>query len=115
MVLPGARGRAAAKRFHLYRHGPCRVEARHVTGDPDRPLSVAHVVVTDAFAGVERYVCQVAEELDRRGHRLSAIGGDPVRMRSELPDAVTNRPAGHLVRRPPHWPRTGASTWSTST
>ena len=28
VVLPGARGRAAAKRFHLYRHGPCRVEAR---------------------------------------------------------------------------------------
>ena len=28
VVLPGARGRAAVKRFHLYRHGPCRVEAR---------------------------------------------------------------------------------------
>jgi glycosyltransferase involved in cell wall biosynthesis len=68
-----------------------------VTVDPDRPLSVAHVVVTDGFAGVERYVCQVAEELERRGHRLSVIGGDPVRMRSELPDSVPHRPAGHLV------------------
>ncbi len=28
LVLPGARGRAAADRFHRYRHGPCRVEAR---------------------------------------------------------------------------------------
>ena len=28
LVLPGQRGRAAADRFHLYRVGPCRVEAR---------------------------------------------------------------------------------------
>jgi len=28
LVLPGRRGRAAADRFHLYRAGPCRVEAR---------------------------------------------------------------------------------------
>ena len=62
-----------------------------------RPLTVVHVVVTDGFAGVERYVCQVAEALDRRGHRIHTIGGDPVRMRSELPDTVSNRRAGHLV------------------
>ena len=35
-----------------------------MTGGPDRPLSVVHVVVTDGFAGVERYVCQVAGELE---------------------------------------------------
>jgi GT2 family glycosyltransferase len=28
LVLPGARGRAAADRFHLYRQGPSRVESR---------------------------------------------------------------------------------------
>ena len=28
VVLPGARARAAVDRFHLYRQGPCRVEAR---------------------------------------------------------------------------------------
>jgi GT2 family glycosyltransferase len=28
VVLPGARGRAAADRFHRYRKGPCRIEAR---------------------------------------------------------------------------------------
>jgi GT2 family glycosyltransferase len=28
LVLPGRRGRDAADRFHLYRRGPCRVEAR---------------------------------------------------------------------------------------
>ena len=62
-----------------------------------RPLTVVHVVVTDGFAGVERYVCQVAGALDRRGHRVHTIGGDPARMRSELPDTVSNRPAGHLM------------------
>jgi GT2 family glycosyltransferase len=28
LVLPGERGREAARRFHLYRRGPCRVESR---------------------------------------------------------------------------------------
>ena len=64
---------------------------------PERSLSVVHVVVTNGFAGVERYVCQVAGELARRGHRLHIIGGDPVRMRSELPDTVPHRPASHLL------------------
>jgi glycosyltransferase involved in cell wall biosynthesis len=64
---------------------------------PGRSLSVVHVVVTDGFAGVERYVCQVAGELDRRGHRLLVIGGDPARMRSELPGTVHHRPASHLL------------------
>ncbi len=67
-------------------------------GGASRPLTVVHVVVTDGFAGVERYVCQVAGELDQRGHRVHIIGGDPARMRSELPDTVSHRPAGHLVR-----------------
>jgi glycosyltransferase involved in cell wall biosynthesis len=63
----------------------------------ERPLSVVQVVVTDNFAGVERYVCQVAGELSRRGHQVHTIGGDPGRMRAELPDPVPNRPAGNLV------------------
>jgi glycosyltransferase involved in cell wall biosynthesis len=64
---------------------------------PERPLSVVQVVVTDNFAGVERYVCQVAGELSRRGHQVHTIGGDPRRMRAELPDSVPNRPAGNVV------------------
>ncbi len=64
---------------------------------PDRPLRIAHVVVTDAFAGVERYVCQVAGELAARGHRVVTVGGDQRRMRAELPDAVTSRPADGLL------------------
>jgi len=61
------------------------------------PLSTVQVAVTDGFAGVERYMCQVAGELTRRGHRVRTIGGDPGRMRAELPDSVPNRPAGNLL------------------
>jgi glycosyltransferase involved in cell wall biosynthesis len=69
-----------------------------VTAD-DRPrLSVVHVVVTDSFAGVERYVCQVVNELTARGHRVATIGGDPSRMRAELDHTVQSRPARTLVR-----------------
>jgi glycosyltransferase involved in cell wall biosynthesis len=64
---------------------------------PERRLSVVQVVVTANFAGVERYVCQVAGELSQRGHEVRTIGGDPRRMRAELPDSVPNRPAGNLV------------------
>jgi len=42
---------------------------------PPRPLKIAHVVVTDRFAGVERYVSDTANELSRRGHQIAVIGG----------------------------------------
>ncbi len=60
-------------------------------------LTVVHVVVTDAFAGVERYVCQVVNELAARGHRVTTIGGDPNRMLAELGDGVSSRSAQSLV------------------
>ncbi len=105
LVLGGDRGRKAAARFHLYRRGPGAVERRldreSGGGAAGRsgarpPLSVTHVVVTDAFAGVERYVCQVADELARRGHRVTTLGGDPRRMRSELSASVDRRTARSL-------------------
>ncbi len=92
LVLPGERGRRAAARFSLYRRGPLRVEAareRTAAGT----LSVVHVVLTGAFAGVERYVCQVANGLAARDHTVAVIGGDPVRMRDELAASVDHRPA----------------------
>jgi glycosyltransferase involved in cell wall biosynthesis len=61
------------------------------------PFSVVHVVVTDAFAGVERYVAQVAGTLAGRGHRVHTIGGDPDRMRAELPVAVSVHPTTTLA------------------
>lgn len=60
-------------------------------------VSVVHLVVTEGFAGVERYVCQVANQLAARGHRVTTLGGDSHRMRAELADGITNRPAATLV------------------
>ena len=60
-------------------------------------LRIVHVVVTDAFAGVERYVCQLANGLSARGHQIDVIGGQPDRMRSELDQAVAHRPADSLA------------------
>lgn len=60
-------------------------------------LSVTHVVVTGAFAGVERYVCQVANELSARGHRVTVVGGETDRMEAELNPSVARRPATSLA------------------
>ncbi|MDM8083260.1 glycosyltransferase family 4 protein [Cellulomonas cellasea] len=48
------------------------------------PVDVAHVVCTEAFAGVERYVATLAREQDARGMRVQVLGGAPERMRAEL-------------------------------
>ncbi|MBA3295772.1 MAG: glycosyltransferase, partial [Acidobacteria bacterium] len=45
---------------------------------------VLHVVTTANFAGVERYVCDVANETTLRGWETSVVGGDPRWMRSAL-------------------------------
>jgi glycosyltransferase involved in cell wall biosynthesis len=58
---------------------------------------VVHLVVTDAFAGVERYLCEVSNELATRGHRVVTIGGDRERMRHELAADVANHPAAGLL------------------
>ncbi len=68
--------------------------ARGMT-DPT-PLSVAQVVRSDAFAGVERYICQVANGLVARGHRVVAIGGDTERMEAELSGGIRHRPAASV-------------------
>jgi glycosyltransferase involved in cell wall biosynthesis len=49
-------------------------------------------VRSDAFAGVERYVTTAANELNRRGHRVHVIGGDPNRMPLELSEEVGYSP-----------------------
>lgn len=55
---------------------------------------VAHVVCTDNFAGVERYITYVAPELARRGVNVVVVGGDPVRMVDALaPAGVEYLPA----------------------
>ncbi len=49
---------------------------------------VAHVVVSDGFAGTERYVANLAGAQHRAGHRVTVLGGDPVRMDAALPGGV---------------------------
>lgn len=62
------------------------------TPSPERG-HVVHAVRSDAFAGVERYIVDVASELYPRGWRVTVIGGDPRRMRVELPAGVQHVPA----------------------
>src|SRR4051794_1252032 len=49
-------------------------------------VRITHVVVTDSFAGTERYVCEVARRQAERGHDVVVIGGSPDRMPGELAD-----------------------------
>ena len=66
--------------MRLFLRGPLRAEAALGRSG----LRIVHVVVTDAFAGVERYMCQVANGLAARGHTVEVVGGDPARMTAEL-------------------------------
>jgi GT2 family glycosyltransferase/glycosyltransferase involved in cell wall biosynthesis len=94
VVLPGRRRREAALRYRLFRRGPLRAEAElGRTG-----MRIAHLVVTENFAGVERYICQVADGLAARGHQVDVIGGTPDRMRAEMDRSVTYRPAATLAQ-----------------
>jgi len=51
-------------------------------------VKITHAVVTDAFAGTERYVCEIARRQAQRGHDVVVLGGSGVRMRAELEGAV---------------------------
>ncbi len=48
------------------------------------PMQIRHLVCTDNFAGVERYLTYVAPELVRRGHGVEVVGGAPAPMRAAL-------------------------------
>jgi glycosyltransferase involved in cell wall biosynthesis/GT2 family glycosyltransferase len=83
MLLRGQEAAVARARASLYLRGP-----RSVADLPPRPTHVGrrvvHVVVTDAFAGVERYVAEVAREQADRGAIVTVVGGNAARMASEL-------------------------------
>jgi GT2 family glycosyltransferase/glycosyltransferase involved in cell wall biosynthesis len=85
-LLRGSRGQGARTRASLYLRGP-----RSVADLPDRVAAagrrVVHVVVTNAFAGVERYVSEVARQQTDCGSVVTVIGGDPSRMPAEVSPA----------------------------
>ena len=60
-------------------------------------MRIAHVVVTDAFEGAERYVCDVANEQAARGHAVHVVGGEPTRMRALLTADVRHQAGGHVA------------------
>lgn len=45
-------------------------------------LHVLHVCCTDAFAGVERHVSELAAAQLAAGHRVTIVGGDPMRVQA---------------------------------
>lgn len=55
---------------------------------PQKRLRVAHVVCTDAFAGVERYVSLLAAAQAKEGWRITVVGGSAQRMQAVLPADV---------------------------
>jgi glycosyltransferase involved in cell wall biosynthesis len=67
-------------------------------GERGSRLTILQVARTDAFAGVERYICDVTTALAARGHHVAVIGGEPERMRAELPSEVRFAPASTVGR-----------------
>lgn len=61
------------------------------------PGRVVHVVRSDAFAGVERYIADTATELAGRGWDVTVIGGDPAKMPAQLGATVQFVPAASVV------------------
>lgn len=51
-------------------------------------MRITHVVVTDNYAGTERYVSEVATALAERGHNVRVVGGAPTRMPEECGSLV---------------------------
>lgn len=56
-------------------------------------LDVVHAIRSDSFAGVERYVVDVANGLALQGLSVGVVGGEAAHMRSLLAPAVRYRPA----------------------
>ena len=90
-------GRAAARRTLLrYIRGPVRARDNYVPAGCSR--HVVLVLRSDSFAGVERYVCDVAAELYDRGWKVTVIGGERSQMRAELPAGVNHRSGDSLAQ-----------------
>lgn len=61
-----------------------------------RPLRITQIITTDGFAGTERYVVDVANELARRDHEVAVVGGSPDWMPGLLTAAIRWLPGADL-------------------
>lgn len=59
-------------------------------------MHIRHLVITDNFAGVERYVATTAAELGRRGHIVDVIGGNQAAMRAAIGEASRRAPGASI-------------------
>lgn len=59
-------------------------------------MNVVHVVVSDAFAGVEAHVSRLARAQAAAGHPTVVVGGDPVRTRDAAGPDVTVLPGATI-------------------
>jgi glycosyltransferase involved in cell wall biosynthesis len=60
-------------------------------------VRVVHIVATNSFAGVERYVCSVARESTSRGMHVTVVGGDSTAMSSLARDGIDWLPGPTLT------------------
>lgn len=63
------------------------------TYESNRVTRIVHLVCSDRFAGVERYIAYVAPALAARGHDVAVIGGHPTRMVEAMGPGVDFHPA----------------------
>ena len=67
-----------------------------------------HIVTTANFAGVERYVCTVANETESRGWETTVVGGHPAHMQKALMPRVRWLSGSNAVRAARSIARAGA-------
>jgi glycosyltransferase involved in cell wall biosynthesis len=60
---------------------------------------VVHAVRSDAFAGVERYIADIARELAMRGYAVTVIGGEQAAMRNAMGDSPVVLERGETMER----------------
>ncbi|MFI2103197.1 glycosyltransferase family 4 protein [Isoptericola sp. NPDC019693] len=60
-------------------------------------MRITHVVVTDAYAGVEAHVARLARAQARAGHDVTVVGGAQDAMRAVVGDDVGLRPGSTLA------------------
>lgn len=61
-------------------------------------MRITHVVVTDAYAGVEAHVARLARAQARSGHDVTVVGGARDQMRAVVGDDVELRPGTTVAR-----------------